>query len=207
MLPETADAYLADGCGRCDQYQTPTCKVHTWHNELVGLRALALATGMREEVKWGSPCYTLDGGNVVMVTAFREFACLSFFKGTLLDDPQGLLEAPGPNSQAMRLLKVRSVEELAARQDAARAFLAQAVELERAGAKVEMGARVEPVPDELQALLDADPALAAAFAALTPGRRRSHVLHVAGAKSVAARSGRAEKCAEKIRAGKGFLDR
>lgn len=206
MGPADVDSYLADGCGRCDKYQTPSCKVHRWEAELRALRGLVLGAGLTEHVKWGSPCYTLDDGNVLMVTAFNDYACVSFFKGTLLA-PSPLLESPGPNSQAVRMVKVTSLAELEARRAAIVALVEEAKRLERSGAKVEFARSPEPVPEELQALLDADPTLAAAFAALTPGRQRSHILQVAGAKQSASRRSRAEKCVEKIRAGKGFLDR
>lgn len=207
MNTTSVDAYLADGCGRCDLYQTPSCKVLRWTDILVALRALVNTTGLTEEMKWGSPCYTLDGANVLMVSALKEAACVSFFKGTLLSDTAGILESPGPNSQAYRLIKFTSLAELDAHREATIALVTQAIALERAGAKVTFAKAPEPVPAELQAILDADPALAAAFAALTPGRQRSHVIHVSGAKTTAARTSRAGKCAEKIREGKGFLDR
>lgn len=203
----SVDAYLVEGCGRCDHFRTPECKVHRWTAELVALRALVLGTGLREEMKWGNPCYTLDGGNVLMVAAFKEFACLSFFKGALLPDPAGLLEAPGPNSQAARLVKFTSSAAVEQHREAAVALVRAAIEVERSGAKVEFARSPEPVPEELQARLDADPTLQAAFAALSPGRQRSHILHVSGAKTPAARQSRAGKCVEKILQGKGFLDR
>ncbi len=207
MNTTSVDSYLADGCGRCDLYQTPQCKVHRWPAVLVALRELVLSTGLHEDMKWGSPCYSLDGGNVAMVSAFKEFACLSFFKGVLLDDPAGLLVAPGPNSQAARLLKFTSIAEVDATRDAALALLGHAIRLEREGVRVAFARAPEPVPEELQAVLDADPDLQVAFAALTPGRQRSHILHVMGAKLPPARRSRAERCADKIRLGKGFLDR
>lgn len=208
MNTGTVESYLADGCGRCEQYQTPTCKVHRWQDTLVALRAQVRGTGLAEELKWGSPCYSLEGGgNVLMLTAYKEFACLSFFKGSLLADPEGSLRSPGPNSQAVRLLVFTSPEEVRERAAHTLGMLKQAIELERSGAKVEFARGPGAVPAELQALLDADPSLAAAFATLTPGRQRSHNLHVEGAKTEAARRSRALKCVDKIRAGKGFLDR
>lgn len=208
MHPPDVDAYLADGCGRCDLHHTPECKVHRWPAVLVALRERALAAGLREEIKWGCPCYSVPGGgNVAMVSAYKEFACVSFFKGSLLADPEGRLEAPGPNSQAARLYKFTDVAQVHAARSAIDGFFAAAVELERRGARVEFARTPEPVPAELQACLDADASLAAAYAALTPGRQRSHVLHVAGAKTEAGRQARAARCAEKIREGKGFLDR
>lgn len=208
MNTSTVESYLADGCGRCDQYQTPSCKVHRWQGELVELRTQLRTMGLDEELKWGSPTYSLPGaGNVLMLSAYKEFACVSFFKGSLLSDPEGRLQSPGPNSQAARLLSFRSVEEARERRGHTLALVEQAIALERTGAKVAFARSPGVVPAELQELLDADPALAAAFAALTPGRQRSHILHVDGAKTAPARRSRAGKCVEKIRAGKGFLDR
>lgn len=201
------ESYLAEGCGRCDQFQTPNCKVHLWTDSLVALRALALGAGLVEAMKWGMPTYTHEGKNVAMVIAFRDHAALSFFKGTLVPDPTGLLETAGENSKSAMQVRFRSAAEVHARADALRALLAAAIEVERAGLKVDFNANREPVPEELQAALDATPGAQAAFDALTPGRQRSHILQVSGAKQVATRRARAEKCLEKILLGKGFLDR
>jgi uncharacterized protein YdeI (YjbR/CyaY-like superfamily) len=207
MNRTSVDSYLAEGCGRCDKFQTPDCKVHLWTAPLVELRALLKGAGFGEELKWGQPCYTFEGKNVVMLVAMREYVALSFLQGTLLADPAGLLEAPGPNSQAVRYLRFTSAEDLGEKRAIAEAFVEAAKVLARSDAKVEFARAPEPVPEELQAVLDADPAVAAAFAALTPGRRRSHILHVSGAKQAASRRSRAEKCVPKILAGQGFLDR
>jgi uncharacterized protein YdeI (YjbR/CyaY-like superfamily) len=202
-----ADSWLVDGCGRCDHYQTPQCKVLLWTEPLRALRALLLASGLKEEMKWGSPAYTLDGKNVVILGALRDCCTLGFFKGALLPNEAGALKAPGPNSQAARQLEFRTLGEVQGQEALIRATIAAAIEVERSGAKVEFARNPEPVPEELQAVLDADPALQAAFDALTPGRRRSHILHVSGAKQAKSRADRAARCAEKIREGKGFLDR
>lgn len=207
MNTTSVDAFLADGCGRCDQYRTPACKVHRWTDALVELRAIARASGLTEAMKWGSPCYTDGGRNVVMIAALRDCCALGFFKGALLDDPDGVLEAPGPSSQAARQIRFRSVEEVRAKRPLAERLIAQAVAVERSGAKVSFARAPEPMPEELAAALDADPRARAAFDALTPGRQRSHVLHVSGAKQAASRRARAERCLPKILAGKGFLDR
>lgn len=201
------ESYIKDGCGRCERFQTPACKVHQWTAVLEALRALALASGLVEEMKWGFPCYTLEGKNVLMVVAFKEHCALQFFKGAALDDPDALLVPPGPNSQAVRLLKVRSVAEVKKHQAAARRFIAAAIALERAGGTVAPRAEAEPVPDELARRLAADPKLRRAFAALTPGRQRSHILHVGGAKQPATRERRVDACAEAILAGRGFNER
>lgn len=207
MNNTNVDSWLADGCGRCERFQTPSCKVHRWPEILRALRALAQGSGLTEAMKWGNPCYTLDGKNVAMIGALNDAAILSFFKGALLQDDQGLLEAPGPNSQAARQLRFTTLEQVQAQRELIQRLLEQAAALERAGARVAFAQGPGVLPGELQALLDADPALVAAFAALTPGRQRSHALHVGGARTPTARASRAQVCAEKIRAGKGFLDR
>jgi uncharacterized protein YdeI (YjbR/CyaY-like superfamily) len=206
MNTGTVDSYLQDGCGRCDHYQTPQCKVHLWTPGLVALREVALASGLVETMKWGSPCYTLDGKNVAMLLAFRESFGFSFFKGAAMSDPEGVLESAGPNSNHGRYLKFRAVDDVSARRAQAAAYLDQAIALERAGVKTAPAARPD-VPAELEARLAADPALRAAYDALTPGRQRSHILHVSGAKATETRARRAEACAAIILAGKGFNER
>lgn len=203
----SVDSYLAEGCGRCDRFQTPDCKVHTWAAALVVLRDLLRATELTEEMKWGSPCYTLDGKNVVMLTAFNDSYALSFFKGILLTDPDGALEPPGPNSHAGRLLRFTSVDEVVSRRELAAQLVREAIELQRSGAEVPARERTEAMPDELQEVLDADPRTRAAFDALTPGRKRSYILHVSGAKQSTTRTARAERAIPKMLAGKGFNER
>lgn len=207
MNTTSVDAYLQDGCGRCDDYQTPRCKVHLWTPMLVELRTLALAAGLTETMKWGSPCYTVGGKNVSMILSFREACGLSFFKGALITDPDGVLERTGPNSNAGRYVKLRSMEDLAARRAQITGFLDQAVALERQGAKVAPRTEREPLPEELGRRMEADPALHAAWDALTPGRQRSHILHVSGAKQADTRDRRAERCAADILEGRGFNER
>ena len=203
MNNASVESYLAEGCGRCEHYQTPQCKVHLWTEELLALREILRSSGLEETMKWGSPCYTFDGKNVAMMGSFRDYCSISFFKGVLLEDPKGVLEAPGPNSRHARLLKFRSLEDVERLAPQALDFLNQAVEIEKKGLKVE-AAEVEPLPDELEARLMAEDGLWDAFEALTPGRQRSFILHVAGAKNTETRVRRAEKCVPKIWAGKGF---
>ena len=207
MNTTSADAYLQDGCGRCDRYRTPDCKVHLWTEPLQALRALLLATELTEEMKWGSPCYTLGGENVAMLTAFKERCALSFFQGALLSDAEGLLQAPGPNSRSVRLLPFTSAEQVHERRSSIGRFIDEATELRRSGARVAFHPTPEPIPEELRARLDADPEAAAAFEALTPGRRRSYALHVGGAMKSATRAARAERCVPRILSGKGFNER
>jgi len=207
MNKTSADAYLRDGCGRCDRYQTAACKVHLWTDALKGLRTLLLDTGLVEEMKWGSPCYTLNGKNVVMLVSLRDCCALSFFKGAALSDEEGVLESPGASSRYLRQLKYRSFEEVTSRHQSTLELVQQAIALERAGVKVEVGEAREPMPAELEERLASDPALMSAFEALTPGRQRSHILHISGAKQAETRERRVEKCAPVIFAGKGFNER
>jgi uncharacterized protein YdeI (YjbR/CyaY-like superfamily) len=207
MNNTSVDSYLQDGCGRCEHYKTPACKVHLWTKALVGLRELLLSSGLVEEMKWGSPCYTLGGKNVVMLMSFRESCALQFFKGAALVDDEGLLESPGPNSRFGRFLKFRSIEEVLARKAVTRRLVEQAILLERAGKKVVVASAPEPVPVELEQRLEADADLRRAFEALTPGRRRSHILHISGAKQSETRARRVDRCAPEILAGRGFNER
>ncbi|MEB3221463.1 MAG: YdeI/OmpD-associated family protein [Candidatus Sericytochromatia bacterium] len=207
MPPTDVDAYLREGCGRCEHYRTPRCKVHPWRVGLEALREVLLAAGLQEAIKWGSPCYMLGGKNVAMLLSMRESFGLSFLKGAALQDAEGALEPPGPNSRHGRLLRFRSVEEALAGRPLAARYLAQAIALEQAGGGVIPEAPPEPMPEELAQRLAADPSLQQAFEALTPGRRRSHVLHVAGAKQPETRARRVERCGPAILAGKGFNER
>jgi uncharacterized protein YdeI (YjbR/CyaY-like superfamily) len=207
MNRTSVDAYLRDGCGRCDKYQTPACKVHRWTTLLVELRALVRASGLVEEMKWGSPCYTLDGRNVVMLVAFKDACALQFMEGAALVDDEGLLEAPGPNSRVVRSLRFRSAEEFEARKDLAARLLAQARVRAHSGTKLTVEPADDPVPVELERRLASDPALSSAFEALTPGRRRSYILHIAGAKQSETRERRVDRCVPEIVAGRGFHER
>lgn len=207
MNNTSVDSYLRDGCGRCEHFRTPACKVHRWTDVLEALRALLLESGLVEEMKWGSPCYTLNGKNVVMLASLKDHCALSFFKGAALADEDGLLRRPGPNSRYARYLEFRSAEDVEQLRVQATRFVQQAIEVQRAGIEVAPGEASEPAPIELENRLAADPELRQAFESLTRGRRRSHILYVSGAKQSATRERRVEKCAPKIFAGKGFNER
>lgn len=204
MNTGTVDSYLRDGCGRCEHYQTPECKVHLWAKVLPMLRELVLAAGLDEQLKWGSPTYSLDGKNVLQVVSFKEYAAISFFKGALLEDDE--LESPGPNSHHVRFLKFRVPADVTSRKAKIKKLLTAALALEKAGVKVEKKERAA-VPEELQAVIDGSGAVKKAWEALTPGRQRSHILHVSGAKQAETRVRRAEACAEHIKQGRGFNER
>lgn len=179
-----------------------------WGGALRRLRSLCLDTPMVETVKWNQPCYTFGGKNVVLLSAFSEHACLAFFKGVLLTDEAGLLTPPGENSQAMRQLRVTSVGEIDELEPTIRATLAEAVQLERDGRTVRFKTTAEyAMPEELEAALDADADLRAAWDALTPGRQRGYIVYVGGAKQAATRTRRVETHRARILEGQGLHDR
>ncbi|HBU79715.1 MAG TPA: hypothetical protein DEF18_16585 [Muricauda sp.] len=206
MNPEI-DSYLQEGCGRCSLVGTPNCKVHTWQEELRYLRQLVLSCGLTEELKWKVPCYTHNGHTIVMVVAFKESATLSFFKGALLKDEHGILEKPGKNSQAGRVVRFTQVEEIAALEDVLKAYIFEAIEADEKGLKVNFKNISEyDVPEEFQERLDTDADLKEAFEALTPGRQKGYLLYFAGAKQSKTRASRVEKYIPKILKGLGFHD-
>lgn len=172
---------------------------------LSALRALALEEGLTEVTKWGQPCFMSGERNICLLGARRDGVVLSFLKGALLDDPEGLLRAPGEASRSARVVHVSGAEQVSALRAPLRALLARAVEVERAGLRV-APAEEEPLVEELRAALEADEALRVAFEALTPGRRRGYHLHVVGAKQPATRAARVERCRGRILAGVGLED-
>ncbi len=205
MNPEV-DKYLVDGCMRCKLGGTPECKVNDWREELHQLRRITLDCGLTEELKWGVPCYTFKGSNVIIVSALKEYATLSFFKGALLNDAHKLLDKPGENSQASRLIRFTSVEEIVGKEAIIKAYIFEAVEVEKAGLKVKFKKNPEPIPEELQQTMDENPQLKASFEALTPGRQRGYILHFSQPKQSKTRYARIEKCIPQILAGEGLHD-
>lgn len=207
MNTESVDAYLRDGCGRCSHYKTPACKVHAWTGPLQALRELMLACGLTEEMKWGAPCYTHAGRNVVMIGALKACCTVGFFNAGALQDNDGLLEMQGPNSRHARVVRIRSEDEVSALRGGLMSLVQQGMALAEQGV-VEKEERVEdPVPDALLTALEADPELLEAFYNLTPGRRRSHCIHVGGALKPETRERRAQACVPFILAGQGFRER
>ena len=200
------DNYLAEGCGRCPLGGTPQCKVHDWQNELKRLREIVLDCDLKEELKWSAPCYTHQKKNVLMISAFKESAVLSFFKGSLLKDKKRILAKPGENSQAARVIRFTAVEDINKLENDLKLYIAEAIELEQSGKKVQFKKNPEPVPEELEQMMDENPALQQAFYALTPGRQRGYILHFSQPKQSKTRFSRIEKCTPKILAGKGFHD-
>lgn len=177
-----------------------------WPGEIVALRPILLGAGLTEEIKWGKPCYTHGGRNIVIVQEMNDFLALMFFKGALLEDPEGVLEDQGPNSRSARRICFTSVDEVTRLADTVRTYLEEAIDVE------ESGLQVAEVPElvlveELQSRLSRDVAFRAAFESLTPGRQREYNLYFSDAKQAATREARVEKYGEKILRGKGLRDR
>jgi uncharacterized protein YdeI (YjbR/CyaY-like superfamily) len=186
------DAYLAEA--------------EMWPDEIRALRPILLDCDVTEEVKWGKPCYSHDGDNIVLIQEFKQFLALMFFKGALLDDPEGVLHDQGPNSRSARRIQFTSVDEVGQLSGVVKAYVDEAIEVEAAG--LEVGPAPEPEwVGELQVRLDEDPAFKEAFEGLTPGRRREYNLYFADAKQATTRESRVAKYADKILAGKGMRDR
>ncbi|MGH1368937.1 MAG: YdeI/OmpD-associated family protein [Maritimibacter sp.] len=176
--------------------------------ETDALRALCLETDLTETFKWKQACYTLNGGNVCIVHRMKDCAALAFFKGALMADPAAVMVAPGPNSRASRQLRFASLEEITAATPLIRAYLSEAITLEKSGAKVDFqAAPTAPMPEEMTRAFEADPELFDAYDALTPGRKRSWIIHVTGAKQSATRTSRITKAKPLILRGKGLNGR
>ncbi|HEX8521753.1 MAG TPA: YdeI/OmpD-associated family protein [Tepidisphaeraceae bacterium] len=178
-----------------------------WQAELAKLRSIILDSPLIEEVKWRVPCYTFQDSNVILLGAFKENCVLSFVKGALLKDPRQILVSPGANSQSVRVVRFTNVEQIKALEPTLKAYIHEAIRVEKAGLKVTFKKVSElEVPEELQAKLDELPALKKAFAALTPGRQRAYFLHVSAPKQSKTRASRVERCIPKILSGKGLDD-
>ncbi len=188
---------------KVDAYVT---RSQRWPQELTALRPILLGCGLSEELKWGKPCYDHEGHNIVILQEMKEFLALMFFKGALLADPANVLEEQGPNSRSARRICVRSLDDVARLAATLAAYVADAVEVERAGLSVAPPPPLE-LGAELRTRIEADPAFKAAFEALTPGRQREYNLTIAGAKQAATRIARIDKYAPRILAGQGLRDR
>jgi len=204
--PAIAD-FFDVGCGRCPLVGTPNCKVKTWNAELRALRDIILKSDVTEERKWGVPCYTNNGKNIMLLSALKESATISFLKGSLIDDVHGVLISPGKNSQSARYMKFTSVQQIKKAKSIIVDYIQQALDIERHGKKVEFKKDADPIPDELMELFTKQPPLKTAFYALTPGRRRGYLLHFNQAKQSATRESRIQKCIPNIMKGKGLQDR
>jgi uncharacterized protein YdeI (YjbR/CyaY-like superfamily) len=186
-------------------------KVHAkekrWGAEYAALRQLCLASGLNEELKWGQACYDLNGSNVVLIHGFKNYCALLFMKGALLKDPKGILIQQTRNVQAARQIRFASLADIDKQKAPVKAYIKEAIAIERSGAKVKMRSLAQfDVPEEFQKRLDDDSKLTKAFQALTPGRQKGYLLHFTGAKQSATRTARVEKHAPRILKGLGLDD-
>src|SRR6266849_8795160 len=182
-------------------------KAKKWQEELEKLRTIILDCGLTEELKWGVPCYTFQKSNIVLIHVFKEYCALLFFKGALLNDANGILIQQTKNVQAGRQIRFTNVREIVKMKPVLKAYIYEAIEVEKAGLKVDYKKTTEfIIPEEFQNKLDEIPALKTAFDALTPGRQRSYILYFSAPKQSKTRASRVEKCMQQILNGKGLND-
>ena len=182
-------------------------KEKKWKEEFEQLRMIVLDCGLTEELKWGCPCYTMDKRNIVLLHGFKEYCALLFFKGALLKDPKHILIQQTENVQSARQIRFTNIREIIKLEPSLKAYIKQAIEVEKAGKKVNLKKTEEyKIPEEFQKKLKAMPSLKAAFDALTPGRQRAYLFHFSQPKQSKTRESRIEKYVPQILKGKGLND-
>jgi uncharacterized protein YdeI (YjbR/CyaY-like superfamily) len=182
-------------------------KAGKWHDEFAKMRTIVLDCGLNEELKWGQPCYTFQKKNIVLIHGFKDYCAFLFFKGSLLEDADGILIQQTENVQAARQIRFTNVREIVKMKPTLKAYIHEAIEVEKAGLKVDFKKTKEfSVPEEFQAKLDKTPALKTAFEALTPGRQRAYILYFSAPKQSKTRGSRVEKYMPQILVGKGLDD-
>jgi len=178
-----------------------------WSEEVSVLRTIVLDCGLTEELKWGVPCYTFDERNIVLIHEFKEYCAVLFFKGSLLSDPSGVLIQQTKNVQAARQIRFTNTKEIVKRKAILKAYIYEAIEVEKAGLKVNFKKTAQfSVPEEFQKKLDKTPALKEAFNALTPGRQKGYLIYFGAPKQSKTRESRVEKSTRLILKGKGLTD-
>ena len=178
-----------------------------WREEFETLRTIVLDCGLTEELKWYQPCYTFENKNIVLIHGFKEYCALLFFKGALLKDPNGILIQQTENVQAARQVRFTNVREIVKLKSVLKAYIREAIEVEKAGLKVKLKkTRDFKIPEEFQSKLDEIPGLKTAFEALTPGRQRGYIFHFSQPKQSKTREARVGKCMPRIFKGKGLDD-
>ena len=193
ILNTEVDVYIS----KCDR----------WQEELKKLRTSLLDSQLTEELKWGVPCYTFQKSNIVLMHVFKEYCALLFVKGALLKDPNGVLIQQTKNVQAGRQIRFTDVREIIEMEPILKAYISEAIEVEKAGLKVDYKKTTEfEVPEEFQSKLDENPALNTAFTALSPGRQRAYILYFSAPKQSKTRESRVEKYTPQILNGKGLND-
>jgi len=178
-----------------------------WQKEYEKLRTIILDCGLIEELKWGCPCYTFENTNIVLIHGFKEYCALLFFKGALLNDPNGILIQQTKNVQSARQIRFTNVQEIVKMEKIIKAYVYESLEVERAGLKVKLKKTTDfKIPEEFQKKLNKNKALKTAFEKLTPGRQRAYIFYFSQAKQSKTREERVEKYIKKILSGKGLDD-
>ncbi|RMA90889.1 YdeI/OmpD-associated family protein [Priestia megaterium] len=189
---------------KVDEFLT---KAKKWKAEYETLRKIVLDCELTEDFKWMNPCYTFEKKNIVLMHGFKEYCALLFPKGSLLQDSHGILIQQTENVQGARQIRFTNVQEIAEKEAILKAYIYEAIEVEKAGLKVKVKKPEELIiPEELQHKFDEIPALKDAFTTLTPGRQRAYILHFSAAKQSKTRESRIEKCIPNILNGKGLND-
>jgi uncharacterized protein YdeI (YjbR/CyaY-like superfamily) len=182
-------------------------KAKQWRSELEHLRRIILDCGLSEEVKWGCPCYTLENSNIVLIHVFKEYCAMLFFKGVLMNDPNGILIQQTKAVQVPRQIRFTNVGEIVDMEPILKAYIREAIKVEKSGVKAELKKTEEyAIPEEFQRKLDEIPRLKKAFQALTPGRQRGYLYYFSAPKLSKTRESRVEKTMEQILDGKGLDD-
>lgn len=192
-MEKNVDEYLINGCGRCKYYATENCKVNPWRKGLSILRDLALVTGLEECIKWGVPCYMYNGKNVFMIAAFRNYFCISFFKGIMMDDPGKILTRPGENTQTARLLKFNDLDKVEPLKDTILAYMQEAMEIEKSDTELRQRPRPEDYPTELELFFNEHPEYEVMFKSLSSSKRRGYILYINQGQNPVDRIERVEK--------------
>lgn len=207
MMITDIEDYFAKGCGRCERFDTPDCSTRRWRTGLLRLRAICRDAGLEEAVKWGHPCYMHAGRNIAIIGAVRDDFRLSFFDAALMKDPEGVLERPGPNTRHADMIRFTANAAVDDLEPVIGAYLAEAMDYAERGVKPPRDHSEPDWPEELADAMDADPELAEAFHALTPGRRKSYVINLNSAKQSETRVKRIARFRDRIIAGKGAMER
>jgi uncharacterized protein YdeI (YjbR/CyaY-like superfamily) len=178
-----------------------------WKEELTALREIVLSCGLKEEWKWRQPCYTDDGVNIVILGNYKDACVISFLKGAMLKDPEGLLHKPGEHTRMGRVIRFTGIAEILERREILKAYVLEAVQIEKQDVKpaVEASPEIE-IPEELDRIFGSDAAFRQAFGSLTPGRQRAYLIFFTATKQSATRVARIEKYRSRIMTGKGMND-
>jgi uncharacterized protein YdeI (YjbR/CyaY-like superfamily) len=206
MITDIED-FFAKGCGRCERFATSDCSTRRWSRGLDALRRICLDSGLVETVKWGHPCYMHGERNVVILGALRSDFRISFFNAALMKDPKGVLERQGPNTRHPDMIRFTDNAQVSKMEPVIASYLKEAMRYAEAGISPPRERDEIVLPDELLDALGADPELAGAFHALTPGRQRSYVISLSSAKKPETRIARIGRFRDRILAGKGALER